>query len=163
MKIAEQLKAFQTVLGKWAGKLGGSCRIAGDRSQLVGILSQAPGAPRVVLVFINEVPRGEMDAAEESRVDRELWAILSRGRGFKADSGDSLTEGSGGGKPMFDLAEEARDLIRTTMLDPERNERLIYYKGIYQFEMAEELKTDAVYISFGIGTDIGMVTVDSGE
>ena len=162
MKISEQLEAFLAVLGDWAKQYGGVAKVAGDKSQLIALLSQKPGAPRVAIVFISEVPRGEINPEDMDRVDREFWIIVSRGQGFKQDAGDSLTKGAGGGPPMFDLVEEARDVARGVQLDPATTERPVVYGGMESFD-PEASQSDAYAIKVKIGTDIGGLTSDQAE
>lgn len=163
MKISEQLKMLKAGIDPWAKKEGGFVEIAGDKSQVVNLLASKPGAPRVVWVLTGETPRGNMDPAEESRVDRAFWAIISRGKGFALQQGDSLSKGVSGGRPMFDLVEELRDKVRSIMLNPEDTERIISYRGFQSFQPEEGKATDAFALEFWIGTDIGMITGNPDE
>jgi hypothetical protein len=154
----DQIKALQAALTPWAEGEGGYVKIARDKSQLVDLLGMKPGAVRVVLLWMGEVTRGEVNTEDMSRVDRTFWAVVSRGQGFKVEPSDSLTEGSGGGRAMYELADECRDLLRSVELDPETTEHPIYYKGTLPLPFEDLPRTDAMYVEISIGTDIGMLS-----
>lgn len=85
-------------------------------------------------------------------MDRKFWICISRGRGFNADLGKSLTEGVAGGKPMFILVEEAREEVRGVRLD-DLDETRPYYQGTYPIEM-KDATVDAYYIELILAADI---------
>lgn len=155
MRIADQLKDITAALNDWAETEGGSAAVARDKVHLWDLLTLKPGAPRAVVLFWSEKLRGDFgNMALLGRVDRTFLVIVSRGRGFKLNPGDSLTEGAGGGKAMFDLVEGARDVIRALQLDPNTTERPVDFKGIDPFDAGEELRVDAYQIEFSIGTQL---------
>lgn len=111
MKIGQQLEKMRAALADWARGNGGTIAIASDPVHLWHLLSAAPGGVRGVLLFDAEEVRGEI--GELGRVDRKFILVISRGRGFNAERSDALTKGSGGGKALFDLVEEAREVLRS--------------------------------------------------
>jgi hypothetical protein len=147
--IAEQAKLLKATLDSWAQTLGASVGVAKDPVDLVNILRTRPGAPTVAILFTDEEPRTDFD--ELGRVDRTFKLVLSRGQGFSLDTGAALTDGTAGGQPMFDLVEQARELIRAARF-PEAEPRP-YYKGASQFEV-QGFILDAYELRFALGTQI---------
>ena len=158
MTIKDQLTAVQSALETWAENEGGRAYIASDRVHLYDLIGLSQGKPTVVALFMGETIRGEFEvAAALGRVDRQFLAVISRGRGMKANPADSLVQDGGGGKPMFELVESVRDIIRTLELDPDTTERPIDYKGIAPVDFGENTRTDAYQIEFSIGTALPVV------
>ena len=153
MTIAEHLEAVSEVLAPWAQDIGGRVAIAGDANHLWNLLAEKPGAFRGVLLFDVETPRGELD--ELGRVDRKYILVISRGRGFTADRGDNFTKGSAGGKALYEIAEEARELIRFAEVEsPEDiDETRVVYLGTRRFDTGD-LVTDAIQIEFQIAAGL---------
>lgn len=153
MTIAEVAKATVEALGDWAQLNRGSAHVAGDVVEMIEILRSRPGAPKCAIRFVSEDVRGEHD--ELGRVDRLFRVVVARGRGFKIESGESLTDGVAGGKPMFDLAEEVREIVRGLVFDLETTEGRAEYKGMREFEV-QGIVMDAYEVSFAVGCQLPM-------
>lgn len=151
MTIGEQLQFIQQQLRPWADDTKGRLEIAADPVHLLGLLAVSPGAARIVILFDGEEKRGEYE--ETGRVDRKFLVTVSRGRGFKLDPGDALIEGAAGGKPLYDLVEEGRELVRALVFDRETTEGMPDYKATRRVQL-EELTVDAYQIEFTIGTQL---------
>jgi hypothetical protein len=151
MTISEQLKFVKEQLAPWAAEVKGRVEIAADAVHLLGILATTPGAPRVVILFDGEEKRGEFE--ELGRVDRKFMVVVSRGRGFKLDPGGALTEGVAGGKPLYDLYEECREMVRAMVFDRETTEGIPNFTGGSRFSL-EEATVDALQINFTIGVQL---------
>lgn len=158
MTIAEQSKAIVAALKDWAVPNKGRAFMAGDPIHLLDELRSKPGSPSAGVLFIEELARGEHP--ELGRVDRSFKVVISRGRSFKLVPGESLTEGAAGGPPMFDLAEQAREIILAMRADaaamgdnPWSEDQLPTYKGIRQFEI-NGMILDAYEVSFTIPAQI---------
>ncbi len=151
MTISEQLTFIAAQLQPWAAEVKGRVEIAADAVHLLGILATTPGAPRVVVLFDGEEKRGEYE--ELGRIDRKFIVVVSRGRGFKLDPGAQLTEGQAGGKALYDLFEEARELVRDMVFDRTTTEGIPNYTGGSRFAM-EENAVDAYQINFSIGVQL---------
>lgn len=134
MTIAEQTRLLLAALEPWAAANAGSVKVAGDKPHLFQLLGASPGAPRAAVYFAWERPRSRKFNDLAGRVDRAFWVCVSRGRGFNAELGKSLTRGVAGGKPMFILVEEARELARA-LRQNDIDESRPYYKGIHPIEL----------------------------
>jgi hypothetical protein len=88
-------------------------------------------------------------------VDRHFKLVLSRSRGFRIDTGESLSDSSGpaGAKPMFDLIEEVREMVRQLKFSAETTEQIPDYRGAGPFEI-QGFVLDAFEVRFSIGTQI---------
>lgn len=158
MTIAEHLLFIAAALKDWAQETKGRVEIASDAMHLLGLLSTSPGAPRCVVMFDSEEKRGEFE--ESGGVDRKFLVIVSRGRGFTLE-GDSLVKGAAGGKPMYDLCEEVREIIRALRFtDAGATEVLPNYLATRRFTL-EESATDAYQIEFSTGVQLPEQTVSS--
>lgn len=161
MTIAAQLLAVRAALTAWARSLGGTVEIAGDPFHLLGLLQNKPGGLRVAILFQGETKRGEYE--EAGLVDRNFSLVLSRGRGLAIEPADSLvaTTPNAGGTPLFDLVEQARDLIRglqfeNTLVIPLASlttEVTPNYLGSETFAV-EGRPIDAYQLNFQIGTQL---------
>jgi hypothetical protein len=152
MTIDGQTKLLLRALEPWATANAGSVKVANDRPHLFQLLGTSPGAPRAAVYFVEEKPRSKKFNDIAGRVDRKFWVCISRGRGFKAEPGRSLTEGVAGGKPMFILVEEAREEVRGARQE-DIDEIRPYYKGTYPIEL-EGATVDAYYIEVVLAADI---------
>jgi hypothetical protein len=127
-------------------------KVANNKPLLFQILGASPGAPRAAIFFVNEIPRSQF-ADVGGKMDRNFWVVVSRGIGFNPEAGMSLTEGVAGGRPMFELAEEAREIVRGIRLEdqgPDDNKPV--YKGIFPIEF-EGVTVDALYVDFTLSAD----------
>ena len=152
MSIKEQIELMQAALNAWHETVGGSCKVANDEPNLFQILGEAPGAPRSAVLFDEENPRSTVVNDLLGRVDRKFIIAVSRGRGFKLESGDTLTKGVAGGAPMFELVEQAREVLRSLRLLGE-NEPVPYYLGSKRLQF-QGVTTDAYAITIGLTADI---------
>lgn len=150
MTIAEQMTGILASLETWTESNKGSIHIAGDGVELIEMLAMKPGAFRVVLFFRDELPRGTFD--ECGKVDRTFLVVISRGRGLTIARDQNLVGQSSGGRPLFELAEECREVCRGYVTEPETEERPVTYKGLRPFAQSGELIMDALQIEFSIGT-----------
>jgi hypothetical protein len=152
MTIAEQTQLLLKALEPWAVSNAGSVKVANDKPHLFQLLGANPGAPRVAVYFVEERPRSRTFDDIAGRVDRTFWICVSRGRGFNAALGKSLTEGVAGGKPMFVLVEEAREEARAVRQD-DIDESRPYYKGTYPIDI-EDATVDAYYVEIVLAAEI---------
>jgi hypothetical protein len=152
MTIAEQTQLLLKALEPWAVSNAGSVKVANDKPHLFQLLGANPGAPRVAVYFVEERPRSRKFDDIAGRVDRTFWICVSRGRGFNAALGKSLTEGVAGGKPMFVLVEEAREEARAVRQD-DIDESRPYYKGTYPIDI-EDATVDAYYVEIVLAAEI---------
>jgi hypothetical protein len=152
MTIDEQTKLLLKALQPWAAANAGNVKVANDKPHLFQLLGTGPGAPRAAVYFAGEKPRSKKFNDIAGRVDRKFWICISRGRGFNAELGKSLTEGVAGGKPMFVLIEEAREEVRGVRQE-DIDEARPYYKGTYPIEL-EGVTVDAYYVEVILAADV---------
>lgn len=159
MTIAEQLNQVADALKTWAAAQGGTAEVAADPFHLLAMLQHKPGSVRAVVLFGGEQKRGEFE--ETGAVDRGFSVILSRGRGFTAEPSASLVKGAAGGRPLFDLVEEARQQIRGLSFAEETTEVTPNYLGCELFPSAEGKAVDAYQLNFQIGVQLPAATPES--
>ena len=160
MTLRDQANFILTALNDWAAPASGRVFMASDVIDCIEQLRLKPGVPAIALLWIDETPRGENEFA--GRVDRTWKVILSRARGLKLQSGESLTEGASGGGPLFDLVEQVREVLLALRL-PAPEDGLTYevagedtvpaYKGASPFEV-QGLILDAIEIKFTLAAQI---------
>lgn len=153
MTIVEQSKILESALAAWAEGNSGHASVASDVVHLVELLRMRPGAPKLAILFAEETPR---EPEELGRVDRVFRVVAARGRGFRLDTGESLTDGAGGGKPMFDIMEEAREIVRGLVIRDdvlEEEEWSPVYKGCRAFEV-QGIVMDAYEMTFGLAAQL---------
>ncbi len=162
MTIGLQMTMLQGALQEWIqGESGGMAFVANDAVHLWQILMTGPAKPKAIVIYDGEEIRGPFDiAAVCGRVDRIFRVIISRGRGFNQEAGKSLTVGTAGGRPMFELVEKARDIIRTIIfsISEDDAERPSDFKRVRPLEpLMREMLIDAYQIEFSVGSDVGMI------
>lgn len=152
MTIAEQLQFIAAALKQWGVETKARVEIAADPVHLIGLLATAPGAPRVVVMFDGEEKRGDYE--ESGGVDRKFLVVVSRGRGFTLEPGDALTQGAAGGKPLYVIVEEAREIIRALRFtEVDALEALPNYLATRRLQL-EEAAVDAYQIEFSTGVQL---------
>jgi hypothetical protein len=165
MTIAEQMNAVLAVLEPWAAENKGHARAAGDVVSVLDMLRAKPGGVLCAVVWEAEDPRGEW-GSELGKVDRKFKVVVSRGRGLRLDTGESLTEGSAGGRPMYDLVEEVRELVRGVRLPEDQvedpDDRKPEYLGTGTYEVGGFV-LDAYEVRIGFGTQIPRAMEESQE
>ncbi len=148
MSISEQLNFLALSLIAWAERNKGRAFIAADALDAVDQLRATPGAPTLAILWTGRVPR---EPEHLGRRDNQFKLIVSRGRSLKLIPGESLSAGSAGGRPLFDLVEEAENLVLSLRLEEGESlgpdERMPVYQGTGQFEVAG-LLLDAYEIRF---------------
>ena len=159
MTIAAQLNAVVAALKAWCETRGSTAEVAGDPFHLLALLQTKPGSVRAVVLFAGETKRGEIE--ESGIVDRSFSVVLSRGQGLTLSPGDSLVKGAGGGPPLFQLVEEARQIVRGLQfedtlvipIDSLTTEVTPNYLGCEPFAV-DDKRLDAYQLNFQIGTQL---------
>jgi hypothetical protein len=153
MTIAEQLRVLHAAARGLAETNRGHAYVATDRGHVVSELLAKPGGFQCAVFWDTEDVRGEH--SELGKVDRQFKVVISRGRGLRLETGESLTEGSAGGRPLYDLVEELRESIRSLRLETngDDEDRLPGYAGSGPFEVQGYL-LDAVEVRFRLPAQI---------
>lgn len=154
MTIAEILQAAAEPLKAWTSQQKGRVEIAGDLGGLfrgVYQLSLKPGGVHVFLVALSETNRS--GHPEYARTDMQIAAVISRGQTFSFAKADSLTVGAAGGRPLYDLAEEMREVIRGIRLAEPADEPMFLYTGFNTFDPGEVI-LDAFQYNFTVARDL---------
>lgn len=151
MTLREQINTIVAALDKWARQRSGRAYAADGPVHVLELLRSAPGGVTAAILFDSEEPRGER--SELGKVDRGFKVVISRGKGFQVDSGASLTTGSAGGAPLFDLVEEAREIVIALNLAGDTwdsEDQVAQYRGTNPFEV-QGFVLDAYEIRFAAG------------
>jgi hypothetical protein len=159
MTIAQHLQLICNALETWAKGYGGRASIARDPVHIFDLLRMKPGGIDAVVMFREEKKPDPNPCA--GMAQRTFLVILSRGRGFTLEQGDSLVKGAAGGPALYDLIEEARALVwalvvtpSTEAHEPGQDEMLFNYAGCRLFEFAGATLVDAYQLEFTIWTQI---------
>jgi hypothetical protein len=154
MTIADQLKQLLQAFQEWNKQFPGVTGIASDMNDLIAQLQlrQTPGSVRVVIMFHREEKRGRFE--EGAFVDRYFWIVVTSPAGLKADPGARLMGGQAGGRPLYDVCESAREVIRQTSFLAATTEVTPDYKGMEPLHINQTTLTDAVRLEFSIGTQL---------
>lgn len=161
MNIAAQIKLINQTLAPWATKEKGSVKVAHDVPHLFKLLGENAGVVRAAILFAGEKPRNPEYSDVVGRVDREYWIAFSRGYTLESYAGKSLVDGIAGGRPMFDLIEEARNILRAAELS-DTDELLPYYHGV-ELLTFEGVTLDAYRIKLVIAADVEVEQLEATE
>lgn len=160
-KISDQLNFIKSSLGDWAEDQQGIAVIASDVDKMWETAYETATVPRCIICCGGEDIRGDFKvAAATSRVDRHFIVLVSRGSGFTADRGKTISENVGNIRPFTDLLEEARDVIRSLQFDPSVAETMdtepVDYKGMKPVTI-DGYPIHAYTIEFSIGTQLATI------
>ena len=119
--IKNKVVSLQTFLD---GKIeGAKAYIASDLIHTYEILLNNPGTCKIAVGFDNEQARVNGAGLDiTGRANQYFYAVISRGRGLNSIRSGNLVSGSGGGSPLFDLAEQMRNMMRAIRFDPNTDE-----------------------------------------
>ncbi len=130
--------------------------IASDFVHCWEILLNAPGTAKIAILFEDEKARVNFPGGDiTGRVNRYIDVMISRGRGLNSVRSDNLTKGSGGGQPLYQLAEKMRDKLRVMTFDPGTDEPPDYI-GLGRWGKDEGFNIDAFKCSIWIGTQLNL-------
>ena len=160
-KIREQAEGIRQELD---GKIDGAkAYIASDFVHAWEILLNKPGTCKIAILFEDEKARVNFAGGDiTGRVNRYFDIMISRGRGLKDIRSGNLTEGAGGGRPLFDLAEEMRDILRLMRFNPVTDEPPDYV-GMGRWGKDEGFNIDAFKCSIWIGTQLSLPVYENGS
>jgi hypothetical protein len=151
MKISEQLIQLSEMLSAWTKENGGAAAVARDPYHRATLLAATPAGARALIMFHGETKRGDYE--EMGAVDRTFWVVITRGQGLRLSPGANLVEGNAGGKALFDLVEEARQLVRGISFAADTTEVTPNFKSIEPFNV-EGYLLDAYKLEFSIGVQL---------
>lgn len=129
--------------------------IASDKIHAWEILKNRPGTCKIAIGFESAKARVNFPGGDiTGRENQTLYAIVSRGRGLNQVRSDNLIYGAGGGLPLFDLAEQMRDMLRAIRFNPNSDE-VPDYIGLEEWnEVGFDI--DAFICRIWIGTQLPM-------
>lgn len=151
MRIADILKSVRAALQTWADQYKGGAEIARDPVHAFSILQQKPGGVRAVILFQSEDKRGDYE--EAGLCDETFFVVLTSGKSLQLNPGDDLVDGAAGGPAMYNLIEDARDIVRGLSLDDD-TEVTPNYKGCRPYVLPGNILTDAYQLEFSIGNQL---------
>lgn len=130
--------------------------IAGDIIHAYEILKNKPGTAKIAICFMKEDARVNFPGGDiTGRVNQYYSVIISRGRGLQNLRSASLTDGAGGGLPLFEMAEKMRDMLRAIRFNPKTDE-VPDYVGLDQWGSGLEqgFLIDAYECKIWVGTQL---------
>jgi hypothetical protein len=150
--IKQKLEAMKTLLD---GKIDSApCFIAGDRIHAWEILKNKPGTAKIAVGFAKATARVNFPGGDITGRDNQYYyAIISRGRGLNQVRSDNLIYGSGGGKPLFELAEIMRDGLRALRFSPTNDEQPDYV-SMSEWGLEQGFNLDAFEVQIWVGTQL---------
>jgi len=153
MRIRDQLNQLQETLHPYARmESAGAAEVATDPVHLFALLGEKPGGLRIGILFSTEDKRGDYE--EAGFVERRYLIVISRAKGFTLVPADSLVKGAAGARPMFDLVEEVRDLVRAISFSADTTEVTPNYLGAKPYVTPNGVLTDAMQLEISIGTQL---------
>ena len=149
--ILYKLTAIKNLLD---GKIDSApCFIAGDRIHAWEILKNRPGTAKIAVGFASAKARVNFPGGDRTGRDNQyFYAVISRGRGLNQVRSDNLIYGSGGGKPLFELAEIMRDALRAVRFDPTTDEQPDY-TDMTEWDL-QKFGLDAFEVKIWVGTQL---------
>ena len=145
LTIAETLNAIVANLQQWAAQYSGTATQVSNLHELWNQSSINSQSPRILVCFTGEQSRGDFgNIAAWHRVDREFTIAVTKGRGFLANRGDSLSNANAVELPFLDALEQVRDQWRS-MLGISEELPTIDYKGMRPMQMGN-LVVDGFFI-----------------
>lgn len=131
--------------------------VASDRIHAWEILKNRPGTCKIAVGFKSAKARVNFPGGDiTGRENETFYAIISRGRGLQQVRSDNLIYGSGGGLPLFELAEIMRDKLRAVTFDPNSDEPPDYV-GLEQWDEVS-FDIDAFICEIWVGTQMNKVS-----
>lgn len=131
--------------------------IAADFVNAWEILLNRPGTCKIAILFEEEKARSNFPGGDiTGRVNRYFDVIISRGRGLAQIRSQNLTDGVGGGLPLWQLAEAMRDKIRLARFGAA--DEPTDYMGMGRWGRNDGFNIDAFKVSVWIGTQLGLPT-----
>lgn len=128
--------------------------IAGDQIHTWEILKNRPGTCKIAVGFTSEAARVNGPGLDiTGRINQYYFAVISRGRGMNLTRSDDLIYGSGGGSPLFELAEQMRNLMRGIRFSPQTDE-VPDYISLEPWGQEFGMMIDALICKIWVGTQL---------
>jgi hypothetical protein len=138
MTIEETMKLLLGPLKFYASRVKGIADIVSDELHLWYYCYNSEDVPKLLLIYNGDKIRGDFKvAALNSMSDFDFDLVVSRNRGLQVDRAQSLAFNAGNAKPLFQIVEEARNLIRciNTPVGTGLVEWPIDYRGTDKWQM----------------------------
>jgi hypothetical protein len=128
LTIAQEALAYKNYLSASVEKDGGIVSVVSNLKELWVQANIGSDRLRILIAYAGESARGPFSlAAATRRVDRQWQAAITRGRGYSADRGDTLTTSQQGTDAFYDKVEIYRDGFRS--ITTTSVEQPLDYKG----------------------------------
>lgn len=156
--IKGQLRIIQAGLADWVTANKAAFEIAHDPYHLFALIRTGGNRARVIAMFRGEKKRGEHE--EAGLMDRTFVLVVTKGKSLVL-AGDA-TFAQEGDKPLYDLLDEARDIVRGLKFSTDQEvaeqtndtEQYPDCQGIEPFAVPDGWLVDAYQIEFSIGTQL---------
>jgi hypothetical protein len=111
--ISQEAKLLKKALDEYAQGYGGTAEVVSNLKDLWANVHINSQSPRILILYAGETARGSFSQIEPwHRVDREWHIAVTKGRGWYTQRGDPLFNHEQTEKPLYDVVEEVRDLVR---------------------------------------------------
>ena len=151
--ISEEANLLKDALDAWATLYGGEARVVSNLRDMWQQASTSSQTPNILICYNGEVSRGSFSQqAVWHRVDRQWLVAVTKGRGYYANRGDSLSDASATEMPLYDVIENVRDTIRGLLTISEETPT-VDYKSIKPMQLGN-LVVDGYQIEFSTANDI---------
>jgi hypothetical protein len=162
MRIADMLNQIVAACDGYAktGNPSGGAFVVTDLVHLWQSVLQQTDALRIMVMYNGETARVNYPGGSITRrVDARFLVVVTRGRGYALNRGDTFTKTPGGQPPLASLMEDVRNICLAQLFDPQTTERPPDYEGIIPFDTsAAGTVVDAMQIEFTVGNQLPIAT-----
>lgn len=133
MTIVDQAVLIRDTFQDWAtSENEGKAFVASSLAHMWEIAFQRTNTLSVIVTYNGENLAGDFEISETHAVYYRNWVVaVTRGRGFASDPQRTLVEQVANAKPLLQLVDEAVDLARMIVTDPDTcPERLVFVRGV---------------------------------
>ena len=161
IKISEQARIIQSTLDQWASDptRGGVARVVPNLRQLWKQSAIDSQSLRILICFAGAKRRGNFTVANATHREDRKWQIaITKGVGYAAERGETLTDQTGNTSPFFDDVETVRDICRwipNISAEAPAND----YEGIEPMQFGD-LVMDGYLLTFTTANDVPQPTTN---
>lgn len=154
--ISQQANFIQLALQNWAQPLGGTAKVVSNLKVAWAQAYQSSQKPILFICYQGDISRGPFEQQNAwVRVDRQWSVLFIRGRGFKANRGDTLYTTTNGVDALWDDLEAVRDVLRC-LLGISEELPSIDFKSITPVSQQEDV-IDSYELKFSTANDYPMI------
>jgi hypothetical protein len=158
MTINQIITKVRNSCDAWIQSEGGKAYVASGFFDCWEFLSNKPGSAKIGVYAVRGTPRNNFPQGSNltRREDEHFKVVISRGRGLQSYRSANLTDGSSGGRPLYDLLDDLRMVVMNILFDPITTERPHEYLGWSEWGKEQGVDIDAYELNFSIGNQLPM-------